>query len=214
MLTEMCTALRIKSYTNHCVRSSCIRILRRNGFSDRQISKPTGHRTIERLSNYDPYNRVCDKLQMTDALQGQTNMKMETNVQEILVVKQITSNCDKQFDDVSIKRDEDTAIMDFPNSQDFIEYAAINGTNMSCNLNNTDSEEVLMADVASKIEFQDQSLTNKEPEEESVEILMLVDYPIEASKCDLPKPNFKLYSKSNTEAQKPAAPNQMPINHF
>ena len=69
MLPQLCKLLEIETtYTNHCVRSTGIMLLKEGGYSDRDIIKLTGHKAEASLSHYDPGNALDKKAEMAEVL--------------------------------------------------------------------------------------------------------------------------------------------------
>ena len=69
MSPEICNILKSKRYTNHSWRGTGIRLLKRAGFSDRDITKVSGHKALQSLDNYDTELDHSKKLRMANALQ-------------------------------------------------------------------------------------------------------------------------------------------------
>ena len=57
-----------KSYTNHCIRNTCITILDRCGHEARHIMTVSGHKKIESITNYAHRTSDTKKKQMSESL--------------------------------------------------------------------------------------------------------------------------------------------------
>ena len=57
-----------RSYTNHCVRSTCITILDRAGHEARHIMSVSGHKKIESIQNYTYRTSEAQKRKMSESL--------------------------------------------------------------------------------------------------------------------------------------------------
>ena len=67
LLTKL---LQLPHATNHMLRSTGIRRLRRADYGDRQIAQVSGHRDLKSLENYDPGTPLQQKFQMAEVLTG------------------------------------------------------------------------------------------------------------------------------------------------
>ena len=57
-----------RRYTNHCVRTTGINLLKRSGIDDRDIVKLSGHKAVSSLSHYNPHNNMEKKIAMAGAM--------------------------------------------------------------------------------------------------------------------------------------------------
>ena len=71
MMPILCTCLGTKVYTNHSIRGTGIRLLKKAGFDDRVISKVSGHKSVQSLNNYDADLGTKRKILMAKALGNQ-----------------------------------------------------------------------------------------------------------------------------------------------
>ena len=67
-MPTICKILDLPRYTNHCVRTTGINILKRSGIDDRDIVKLSGHKSVASLSHYNPHNDMEKKIAMAGAL--------------------------------------------------------------------------------------------------------------------------------------------------
>ena len=68
MMGVFCDALGLEHYTNHCIRSTGIVMLKKSGYEDRAIMKISGHKCISSLNNYDPNCGLDKRSDMAAAL--------------------------------------------------------------------------------------------------------------------------------------------------
>ena len=68
MMKRLCKTLGLPEYTNHCLRSTGIVLLKEQGFGDREIMRLSGHRQASSLEHYDPSNSVEKKAKMAASL--------------------------------------------------------------------------------------------------------------------------------------------------
>ena len=68
MMKRLCKTLGLPEYTNHCLRSTGIVLLKEQGFGDREIMRASGHRQASSLEHYDPSNSVEKKAKMAASL--------------------------------------------------------------------------------------------------------------------------------------------------
>ena len=66
----MTQAIGIRKFANHSLRSTSICTLKRKGYSDRQISKLSGHKAKEfsALDSYDPSSSIEERRKIADDL--------------------------------------------------------------------------------------------------------------------------------------------------
>lgn len=68
LMKTLCELVGEAVMTNHSIRSTCIKVLKRLGFEDRAIMKLTGHKSLSSMDNYDPNNTMDMKNSMATAL--------------------------------------------------------------------------------------------------------------------------------------------------
>ena len=80
-----------KIYTNHCLRATCISILDREGFENRDICQISGHANESSLASYTGRVTSSRKQQMSDALLKAIRQKQKPEAEPALDVVAITS---------------------------------------------------------------------------------------------------------------------------
>ena len=68
MLMEICLLTEIPRYTDHCLRSMAIAMLKGSGFEDRDICKLSGHVSVDSLNHYNASISLGKNQNMTQAL--------------------------------------------------------------------------------------------------------------------------------------------------
>jgi len=68
MMATFCDVLGLEHYTNHCIRSTGITMLKKCGYEDRTIMKISGHKCVASLDNYDPSTSLDKRSEMASAM--------------------------------------------------------------------------------------------------------------------------------------------------
>lgn len=76
-LPSVTKALGLPKFTNHSLRGTGIRLLKRMGYGDRDIAKISGHKRLDSLNNYDPAPTFENKKRTSLLLTGNCQLKKQ-----------------------------------------------------------------------------------------------------------------------------------------
>ena len=92
LLPSLCEIAKVPRLTNHSIRTTSIRAMRRSGFDDNQVCFVSGHKDPESLKNYDSLT-VFDRTKMAMAMQhGSTTLDGEEIDLNVLARKKRKGN--------------------------------------------------------------------------------------------------------------------------